>query len=65
MTELDTSVSALKKSSPVHIVDFDIPFGQMVWLLVKWSLAAVPALFALPMIGGVIAALFGAFISSR
>lgn len=35
----------------VTVVDFDVSFGQMIWLLVKLALAAIPALFILGVIG--------------
>jgi len=35
----------------VTVVDIDVSFGQMIWLLVKLALAAIPALFILGVIG--------------
>jgi hypothetical protein len=34
----------------VAIVDFDVPFGSMVMLTVKWAIASIPALLILGMI---------------
>jgi hypothetical protein len=31
----------------VRVVDLDIPFGSMVFLMLKWMLAAIPALLCL------------------
>lgn len=42
----------------VTVTDVDIPFGSMVWLMVKWTLAAIPALLILAAIGGAVVALF-------
>lgn len=46
----------------VVVTDLDISFGQMVILLVKLALAAIPALFVLGVIGVVVAGLFVAFV---
>jgi hypothetical protein len=43
----------------VEVVRFDIPFGQMIWLMVKWAIAAIPALVILAIIGAVIATVLG------
>lgn len=46
--------------SRVSIVDINMPFGSMVLFMVKWSLAAVPALIILTFIFGIIfSLLFG------
>jgi len=46
----------------VVVTDVQIPFGSMVVLLVKWALAAIPAMIILlvlgSMFGGVIAWIF-------
>jgi hypothetical protein len=42
------------RPAPVAVVDFDMPFGSMVVFLVKWALAAIPAMF----IVGAIATVF-------
>lgn len=41
----------------VRIVDVDMPFGSMVRFMVKWAIAAIPALIILMVIGAVVAAL--------
>lgn len=41
------SVLNAGKPAPVRIVDIDMPFGSMVYFLVKWSLAAIPAMIIL------------------
>ena len=35
---------------PVSIQDIDIPFGSMVWFMVKWAIASIPAAIILTMI---------------
>ena len=42
----------------VRVVDLDIPIGQMMILLVKWAIAAIPAAMIL---GVVFAAVLGIF----
>ena len=45
------------------ITDVDIPFWRLVTIIIKWSLASIPALIIvwliLMVIGGIFAALFG------
>ncbi len=43
----------------VVVVDVRIPFGSMVTLLVKSTLAAIPAIIILALIGGLIVLVFG------
>lgn len=40
----------------VRVTDVDIPFGSMMVLMIKWALAAIPALIILTVLGAVIAA---------
>ena len=35
------------KGQPVHITDLDLPFGSMVMFMIKWSVAAIPAMIVL------------------
>jgi hypothetical protein len=54
----------------VAIADMDIPFWRMVAIMIKWSLAAIPAVIVISIIfsiigailGGVFYAIFGANI---
>ena len=43
----------------VVVVDVKIPFWSMVVLLVKWALAAIPAILILFSIAALLAAIFG------
>jgi hypothetical protein len=54
-------------SSPneVRIVDVRMPFWSMVILMVKWAIAAIPALLILSAVAGVVVALFGILFLSR
>jgi hypothetical protein len=53
---------AAQSSTPVRVVDFDVPFGSMVVLIIKWTLAAVPALLILAVIGAVVFAVLGGLL---
>jgi len=44
----------------VVVVDVKIPFWSMVVLLVKWSIAAIPALFILGFLAALASMLLGA-----
>jgi hypothetical protein len=53
-------------SSRVVVTDIDMPFGSMVRFMVKWSIAAIPALIILVIIGSVLwGILFGMFSALR
>ena len=47
----------------VIVTDFEMSFGSMVMFMVKWALAAIPALIILVLIGvfafGILGGLFG------
>ena len=43
----------------VTVVDLDLPFGSMVTLMVKWTIAAIPALIILALVGAMLAAMLG------
>ena len=45
----------------VVVVDVKIPFWSMVVLLVKWSIAAIPAFVILVILGTVTSMVLGAF----
>jgi len=44
----------------VTIVDVKMPFGSMVVFMVKWAIAAIPALLILAVIGAFIAGILAA-----
>jgi hypothetical protein len=43
----------------VAIADIDIPFWRMVAIMIKWTLAAIPAFIVISIIFGIIGAAFG------
>ena len=43
----------------IIVKDINMSFGSMVVFMVKWSIAAIPAMFILTIIGGILALLFG------
>jgi hypothetical protein len=45
------NVSPPPEPAPVRIVDIKMPFGSMVLFMVKWAIAAIPALIILALIG--------------
>jgi hypothetical protein len=46
----------------VVVVDFDMPFGSMVTLMVKWALASVPALVILAVLATVAMSVFSGLV---
>ena len=51
------ALSIPSHAKPVVIVDIQMPFWSMVAFMVKWSLAAIPALLILMLILGTVAGL--------
>ena len=47
----------------VTITDVSMPFGSMVIFIFKWSVASIPALILLIIVGAVFAGIFGGLIS--
>jgi hypothetical protein len=43
----------------VAIADIDIPFWRMVAIMIKWTLAAIPAVIIVSIIFGIIGAVIG------
>jgi hypothetical protein len=43
----------------VSVVDINMPFGSMIVFMIKWALAAIPAILILSFILGVVAVVFG------
>lgn len=43
----------------VSIADIDIPFWRMVVVIIKWTLAAIPAVIIISVVFGIIGALLG------
>jgi hypothetical protein len=47
----------------VSVVDVNMPFASMVGFMVKWAIAAIPALLILAAIGAIVAALLAGLFS--
>jgi hypothetical protein len=47
----------LKMNERVTLVDINIPFGRMVAIIIKWTLAAIPAMILVSIIVSIIFAL--------
>jgi hypothetical protein len=41
----------------VSVRDIDMPFWSMVWFMIKWSVAAIPAMTVLFCVGSILVAL--------
>lgn len=53
----------MNNRSEVVVVDVRMPFGSMVVFMVKWTLASIPALIILAVVGAVLAALLAGFFT--
>jgi len=49
--------------NPVTIRDIDVPFWRIVMILVKWSIASIPALVILMLIGAVLSVILGLILA--
>ena len=52
------------KTQTVKIIDFDMPFGSMVKLMIKWALASVPAIFIFFFVGLLFSMIFFSFFGT-
>lgn len=53
-----------KGAQPVVVLDVNMSFNSMVWFMIKWALASIPALIILFLIGFALVALVGGFGAS-
>ncbi|MEQ9530805.1 MAG: hypothetical protein RLN59_02790 [Haliea sp.] len=53
-----------ESNNQVIITDIKMPFMSMVVFMVKWTIAAIPAIIILAIIGAVIAGVFGGLASA-
>lgn len=56
---LKTGVKSPQVISDVRIKDFDMPFWSMIVFMVKWAVAAIPAMIILAVIYAIGAAIIG------
>ena len=47
----------------VAVVDFDMPLGSMILMLLKWAIAAIPAMLVLMIIGAIAGAVLAMLLS--
>ena len=61
------SVDLIKKKHQgiisVEVKDINMPFMSMVLFMVKWAIAAIPAMIILLIVGGLVSAILGSFFS--
>jgi hypothetical protein len=50
-------------SNPVTIRDIDVPFWRIVMILVKWSIASIPAMIILMLLVALLGAVVGGVLS--
>lgn len=51
--------SAAPERTEVTVVDVHMPFGSMVVFILKWTLAAIPAMIILGILAVIVVATFG------
>ena len=59
-TNTSASTSFNGATNKVQVTNFDMPFGNMVYFMVKWAIASIPALIILFIIGLIFFGIFGA-----
>jgi len=57
------STPSPQEPASVRIVDIKMPFGSMVVFMVKWAIAAIPALIILALIGVLVAGILMAMVT--
>ena len=57
--EVNKMMQGYDGASPVVIVDINMSFNSMVWFMVKWAIAAIPALIILFFIALAVMVMFG------
>jgi uncharacterized membrane-anchored protein YitT (DUF2179 family) len=62
-SEIASMSNPSESSAPVRITDIKMPFGSMVVFMVKWAIAAIPAIIILAIVGAVVSAVFGGLIA--
>jgi len=53
----------MSEEQRVIVTDIQMPFMSMVVFMVKWVIAAIPAMIILTMLGGMFAGIFGSMFS--
>jgi len=59
VTEMDPNQGGKPVSQDVVVKDIQMTFGSMVVFMIKWAIAAIPAMLILSIIGGIIGLIFG------
>jgi hypothetical protein len=54
--------NAMTDGNSVTLRDIDVPFWRIVMILVKWSIASIPAMIILMLLASLIAAILGAIL---
>ena len=64
----DSSNNKPHKTQSVKITDINMPFGSMVFFMIKWVLASIPAFIILSIVGLILSmiliSVFGTFMMS-
>lgn len=66
MSTIDSNPGPRERAADVmrvHVVNVNIPFFQMVWLLIKLAVAAIPAAFVFGAFVTLITAIFGGLLA--
>jgi hypothetical protein len=62
-TELPLPTPPAQPPNRVTVVDIDMPFFSMIGFMLKWAIAAIPAMVILIMIGAFVSVVFAGIIS--
>lgn len=60
--DVRAAIKQYKGAQPVVVLDVSMSFNSMVWFMIKWALAAIPAMIILSVIAVVLFMLFGVAI---
>jgi hypothetical protein len=56
--------SLMNSKQEVTVTDIKMPFTSMVIFMLKWTLASIPAILIIAIVGTLVAAVFGIFFSN-
>jgi len=57
--------NAMADGNPVTISDIDVPFWRIVMIMIKWSIAAIPATIILVVTSALVASIFAALVGTH
>lgn len=58
------NINQQPQSAPVRVTDVDMKFTSMIWFMIKWAIASIPALIILSVLVGTIMTVLMIFLAA-